>query len=58
MTATLQADLATIPDAVNVGGRTVVALPPSAAEAAAGLMRVVVTDTEIARAFDPVLEQP
>lgn len=57
-TATLQAHLATIPDAVNAGPRTVAALPPSDLDPSAGLMRVRTGGTEITRAYDPVLEQP
>lgn len=57
VTRYIEADLLTVPDAV-VGARTVVAIPPSAADAAAGLIRVEVSGVEITRAYDPVLEQP
>lgn len=49
----LQADLATIPDAVNVSTRTAVGIPPSDADPVWDEMRVAVGGTIISRAFDP-----
>lgn len=52
-TATLQADLRTIPDAVNVGRRSFVAIPPSDADSLSDEMRVVPGGVVVLRAFDP-----
>ncbi len=51
--ATLQADLATITDAVGIAPRTVVALPPTDADPIWDEMRVIVGGLLISRAFDP-----
>lgn len=53
VTAYLQADLATIPDGVNVGARTVVAVPPSDIDPVWDEMRVAINGSIILRAFDP-----
>ena len=54
----LEADLATVSDAVNIGPRTVVALPPSDLDPAADEMRVYVSGQLVIREYDPELEQP
>ncbi len=71
-TVTLEADLATIGGIVNIGARTVVALPPSSLETggygnyaegfdvidvASDLLRVYLGgDLLITRAYDPTME--
>lgn len=57
-TATIVADLRTIPVAVNIASRTVVALPPSDLDPAADEMRVYVRGQLIIREYDPEMEQP
>lgn len=58
MSRTIQADLATITDASGITPRSAVAIPPDAAEAAAGLIRVVLAGgLVITRAYDPGIDQ-
>ena len=57
-TVTLEADLATVSDAVNIGARTVVALPPSDLDPAADEMRCFASGLPFIREYDPELEQP
>lgn len=54
----IEADLTTLTDVVGVSSRTALAIPPSATDAAAGLIRVVTGGIEITLAYDPVMEQP
>ena len=58
VTARIEADLAVIPDAVNIGPRTVVALPPSDADPLLDEMQVYVNGRLVFRAYDPELVQP
>ena len=58
MNRSLQADLATLPDAVAVAPRTVVALPPSDLDPVADQMRVYVGGSLVVREYDAALEQP
>ncbi len=51
--ATIEADLAIIPNLTGVSGRTVVALPPSDADPLWNEMRVFVGGVLVSRAFDP-----
>ena len=53
VSASLQADLDTIADAVGIGASTVVALPPSDVDPVWDEMRVFINGTLIYRAFDP-----
>jgi hypothetical protein len=52
-TITLEATLRTIPDAVNVGRRTFVAIAPSDVDPIWDEMRVVPGGVVVSRAFDP-----
>lgn len=52
-TATLEADLRSIPDAVNVGRRTFAAVAPSDADPVSDEMRVAPGGVLVYRAFDP-----
>lgn len=58
MTRVLEVELDTAAAISGLGTQTVVAIPPSAAEAAAGRMRVLVNGVETLRRFDADLEQP
>lgn len=49
----MEADLATIADAVGIAPRTVVALPPSSVDPVWDEMRVVINGRVVLRAFDP-----
>ncbi len=50
--ATIQARLATVPDAVGISPRTVVAIPPSDADVEPGYMRVAANGSIVLRPFD------
>ncbi len=49
----IEAELDTIPDVVNIAPRTVVAVPPSAADPLWDEMRVAINRRISSRAFDP-----
>ena len=53
ISATIEADLATIPNIDGVSARTVVALPPSDADSVWDEMRIAINGVLISRAFDP-----
>lgn len=57
-TRSIESDLRTITDAVNVAPRTVVAVPPDEDDAAAGTITVHAGGVVTVRAFDPDLSQP
>ncbi len=56
--AFVEAELRMIPDAVNIGPRTVVAIIPSDIDPLADEMRVEASGVMISRAYDPVMVQP
>jgi hypothetical protein len=58
VSATLQADLATIPDAVNVAPRTAVGIPPSTEDAGTDKLRVAIAGVVVLRPYDSTLAQP
>lgn len=58
MSRVLEVELDTASAITGLGAQTVAALPPSAADAAAGRIRVRVNGVESLRRYDAELEQP
>jgi hypothetical protein len=57
-TAALQADLQIVANSWGLVPQTVVALPPSDGDPAAGQMRVYVNGVLVIRNYDETMEQP
>lgn len=58
MTRVLEVESDTASAIGGLGAQTVVAIPPSVADAGAGLMRVRINGVETLRRYDAELEQP